>query len=384
MIYLDHAATSWPKPTGVMEAMAACLNDYGANPGRGSHAMASRASQEIQQARLRLAKLFKVRDPRNIIFTSNTTEALNLGLKGFLKPGDHVITTSIEHNSIRRPLEYLKKRRGIEVTYLENETDGSLQIEKFKAAIKTNTVLVAISHASNLLGTLQPVKEIGEYLKGTNIRLLVDAAQTAGIIPIDVSEMNVHMLALPGHKGLMGPQGTGALYIDPNIELEPLVHGGTGSFSEQVDQPKERPYRYESGTPNTVGIAGWNAALAFIEKVGVDTIFEHEKKLLAQLYNGLMDIQGIITYGHADIAQRVGVVPFNVTGYDPNEVSMVLDMQYGIAVRSGYHCTPLAHGTAGTSTYGAVRASIGYATTEKDIGVFLMAIQEIASAVRQE
>lgn len=384
MIYLDHAATSWPKPSGVTEAMVECVEQYGANPGRGSHQMAARASQVIGETRQRLAKMFGIRDPKDIIFTGNTTESLNLALKGFLNEGDHVITSTIEHNSIRRPLEHLSRHGGVEVTYINNEADGRLPMEKLKEAVRSETKLIAISHASNLLGTIQPIQEIGEWIQGTDIKLLVDGAQTAGILPIDVKRYNIHLLAVPGHKGLMGPQGTGALYVDPSIELKPLLHGGTGSFSERVDQPTERPYRYESGTPNTPGIAGWNAALLYIEKVGIDVILKHEKAMIEQLYQGLTTIHKVEVYGPRDIEQRVGSVAFNIKGYDPNEVSMILDLQYGIAVRAGYHCTPLAHSTTGTDGYGAVRVSVGYTTTEKEIHAFLTAIRDMAQSVSDQ
>lgn len=256
LIYLDHAATSWPKPPAVTEAVVNAMLNDAANPGRGSHAMAVRASRILFETRKQLAKLFNIKNPNDIAFTSNTTMSLNMAIKGWLKPGDHVIATSVEHNSVRRPLYYLEQTIGIEVTYVESDERGNINIDDVASAIRSNTTLAIVNHSSNLLGTIMPVADIAELTRKHGIKLLVDAAQSAGILPIDVRTMGIHMLAFPGHKGLLGPQGTGGLYIDPELDLVPLLHGGTGSQSEAVEQPQVRPDRYEAGTQNTPGLAG--------------------------------------------------------------------------------------------------------------------------------
>jgi cysteine desulfurase family protein len=381
VIYFDNAATSWPKPSQVFEAMKECLDEYGANPGRGGHKMAIRADRVLFEARKNLSKLFHIPNPNDLFFFMNTSGALNQAMKGFLQPGDHVITTSIEHNSVRRPLEFLKKSVGIEVTYLENQLDGSIDLIQLQNKIKGNTKLIVSTHASNLLGTIMPIGEIGRIAKEYNCRFLVDAAQTAGIIPIDVQAMNIDMLAFPGHKALYGPQGTAGLYVNPNLDLIPLIHGGTGSHSEEIEQPSTRPDRYESGTPNTVGIAGLNAAVKYILNTGLEQIHSKEQKLVGQMIEGLLSIPGVIVYGKHSIENRVGVVAFNVDGIDASEIAFILDQQYGIAVRSGFHCTPLGHITAGTTIYGSIRASVSYFTTTRDIEYLIKAISEIAEAM---
>lgn len=377
MIYLDNAATSWPKPPQVAEAMAKCMNESAANPGRGGHQMAVQASRILFQTRVQLAKLFHIRNANDIAFTANTTEALNLAIKGYVKPGMHVISTTVEHNSIRRPLEYLARKQGVEVTYLQTDREGRIRLVDLEKAIRPHTALVAVTHSSNLLGTIQPVAEIGAICKRKGIRFLVDAAQTAGILPVDVEAMNIDLLAFPGHKGLLGPQGTGGLYIHPGIDLEPLHHGGTGSQSEAVDQPQVRPDRYESGTQNTPGIAGLGEGVKFILNEGVDTIHAKECKLVRRMMEGLMGIEGVELLGPEIGEDRTGIVSFRLTGADPSEVAFILDQSFQIAVRAGYHCTPLAHQSAGTAETGAVRASVGYFSTDADVDALIGAVNEI-------
>lgn len=377
MIYLDNAATSWPKPHQVTEAMVKCMNESAANPGRGGHQMAVQASRILFQTRVQLAKLFHIRNANDIVFTANTTEALNLAIKGYVKPGDHVISTSVEHNSVRRPLEFLARKWGVEVTYLQTDRMGRVSLDELEKEIRPHTTLVAVSHSSNLLGTIQPVAEIGELCKKKGIRLLVDAAQTAGILPIDVEMMNIDLLAFPGHKGLLGPQGTGGLYIHPEVELEPLHHGGTGSQSEAVDQPQVRPDRYESGTQNTPGIAGLGEGVRFVLQEGVHNIHAKEIMLTRRMMEGLMGIEGLELLGPEIGEDRTGIVSFRLEGTDPSEVAFILDQSFQIAVRAGYHCTPLAHHSAGTTDTGAVRASVGYFSTEADVDALVGAVKEI-------
>ena len=383
LIYLDNAATSWPKPPSVAEAMIRCLNEAAANPGRGSHAMAVKASRVLFEARKKLARLFNIANPNDIAFTLNTTHALNLAIQGWLRPGDHVITTSVEHNSIRRPLEAMRRTRGVDITYIPADSEGQIDLNRVEAAIRDRTTLIAVTHASNLLGSVLPVRELGALARAKGAKLLVDAAQSAGAMPIDVEAMNIDMLAFPGHKGLMGPQGTGGLYVHPDIDLEPLMYGGTGSHSELADQPAVRPDRYEAGTMNTVGIAGLSAGVQFVLDETVEKIGNKEKHLTDKLLRGLLNIPGVRVLGPAPGKPRAAVVSFVLEGADPSETAFILDQHYGIAVRSGFHCTPLGHETAGTTGTGAVRASPGYFTTDKEIESFIRAIEEIAVAFRK-
>jgi len=374
--YLDHAATSWPKPDEVVEAVTAAMKNDSANPGRGSHAMAVRASRILFKGRMQLAKLLNVNNPNDIVFTHNTTMGLNMAIKGFVKAGDHVIASSVEHNSVRRPL-YDLEQKGVEVTYIDADEKGFFNLNQLEAAMKANTTLVAVNHSSNLLGTIMPIAEISEIVHKHGAKLLVDGAQSVGIIPVDVVKLGIDMLAFPGHKGLLGPQGTGGLYIAPDIDLEPLMQGGTGSQSEAPHQPLIRPDRYEAGTQNTAGIAGLTAGVEYISRIGIDKIYEHEWKLSQRLLSGLMDVEGVVCLG-PDIGQpRTGIVSFYIPHIDPSELSFILDQHYQIAVRSGFHCTPTAHMAAGTSERGAVRASVGYNTTDEEVDALVLAVKEI-------
>ncbi|GGH29925.1 aminotransferase class V-fold PLP-dependent enzyme [Paenibacillus segetis] len=379
VIYLDHAATSWPKPPGVGVAMLNTLEGAAASSGRGNHGMALQAGRILYKARTKLAKLFNIPNPNDIAFTSNTTTALNLAIKGYLKPGDHVIATMIEHNSVRRPLEYLKRTQGISVDYVAVNEQGELDLEVVEQTFKPQTRMMICSHSSNLLGSILPVEKLSEIAHNHGVVFLVDAAQTAGVYPVDVQEMGIDMLAFPGHKGLLGPQGTGGLYIHPSLELEPLLHGGTGSQSEELEQPSVRPDRYEAGTANTVGIAGLAAGVEFVLNQGVSSIYQHEWELTQALMEGLGDIPNVILLGPNRGKPRTGIVSFNLENRDAAEIAFILDKQYNIAVRAGYHCTPLGHQSAGTSMGGAVRVSVGYDTTYEEIGSLISAIRLIAT-----
>jgi len=378
VVYLDNAATSWPKPPGVLEAMTECLVKYGANPGRGSHGIALQAGRVMLEARQSLARLFRAGNPNDIVFTLNTTHALNIAIQGSLRPGDHAIATAIEHNSIRRPLEAMRRLRGVEVTYIPTDEAGRIDLNDLKAAIRPNTRLVAVTHSSNLLGTVLPVGDIGVLTRRRGILLLVDAAQTAGALDIDVEAMNIDLLAFPGHKGLMGPLGTGGLYIRPGIALEPLMYGGTGSRSEEPAQPEVRPDKYEAGSPNTVGIAGLAAGVKFVLDRTVRAIAAKERALTRRLMDALRDIPGVRMLGPGPEEERTAIVSFLLEGIDPAETAFLLDREYGIAVRAGYHCTPLAHERAGTLGSGAVRASPGYFNSEKDIDALVAAVEALA------
>ncbi|AMA71465.1 MULTISPECIES: aminotransferase class V-fold PLP-dependent enzyme [Aneurinibacillus] len=379
MIYLDNAASTWPKPKEVSQAVAECIEEYAANPGRGGHKLSMKASKTVYQARVKLAKLFNIKNPNDIFFTLNATQALNQAIKGFIRQGDHVVTTSLEHNSVRRPLEFLRKEVGVEITYIKPE-NYMFSLETIRAAIRENTKLIVVSHASNLLGTIAPVKEIGRIAREAGVRYLVDASQTAGILPIDVEDMYIDMLAFPGHKGLYGPQGTGGLYVHSSIALTPLLHGGTGSHSEDIDQPMTRPDRYESGTLNTPGIAGLAAGVEFVLQTGIESIRRKEWWLTRLLLEKLEDMEGVTVFGPDKDTERVGVVPFMLEGVDASELAYILDQEYNIAVRAGFHCTPLAHETVGTLTTGAVRASFGYFNKQEDVEALVVALREIREA----
>ncbi|MNW32909.1 Cysteine desulfurase [compost metagenome] len=377
VIYLDHAATSWPKAPGVADAMVEILNGPSASAGRGNHGMALQAGRTMFTTRTRLAKLFRISNPNDIAFTSNTTEALNLAIKGYVKPGDHVIATMVEHNSVRRPLEFLKRTNGISVDYLPISEQGDISLEELEKTFRPQTKLVVCSHSSNLLGSILPIAEISKLAHAHGAVVLLDAAQTAGLYPIDVGSMGIDMLAFPGHKGLLGPQGTGGLYISPKLDLEPLLHGGTGSQSEEPEQPLVRPDRYEAGTSNTVGVAGLGAAVKYVMEQGVERIYEHEWNLTQTIMRELKGIPGISLLGPNIGQPRTGLVSFNAQGHDAAEMAFNLDRDFGIAVRAGYHCTPLGHKTAGTSSGGAVRASVGHTTTEEEIEALITAVRLI-------
>ena len=377
LLYLDHAATSWPKPPEVAKAMMDALNLSGANAGRGNHALAIGAGRVLVRARMELAGLFAINNAQDIAFTHNTTVALNMAIKGSLERGDHVISTMTEHNSVRRPLEYLRRTMGISVDYIQVNGEGQLNLKQLQQAFKPNTKMVICSHSSNLLGSILPVGEIGGIAKTNGAIFLVDAAQSAGSLDIDVGAMNIDLLAFPGHKGLLGPQGTGGLYISPKLDLEPLILGGTGSQSENSEQPTVRPDRYEAGTQNTVGIAGLMAGVQKVKSIGVGQIHEREFALTQLLMEGLVDIPGIRLLGPSLGSARTGIVSFVIEGQESAQIAHRLDRDYQIAVRAGLHCTPLAHQVVETLESGAVRASVGVSSTKEDVNRMLLAMHEM-------
>lgn len=379
MIYLDNAASSWPKPPGVAQAVYDAIMHHGANPGRGSHQMAVQAGRICFEARKQVAQLLGVTNPNDIVFTSNTTSALNLAIQGVLSDGDHVICTHVEHNSVRRPLEMLRRNRQVEVSYAETSESGELKPEQIESLIRPNTKLIVCNHSSNLLGSVLPIDQIGEIARKHKIIFLVDAAQTIGVIPINVQQLPVDMLAFPGHKSLLGPQGTGGLYIRPGLEVKPLLYGGTGSQSEAIDQPNVRPDRFESGTPNTPGLAGLIEGVKYVIEQGPEQIYQHEWELTQLTMEKLSEIKGIRLLGPPIGAERTGIVSFTLKGIDSSEISFILDRHYNIAVRSGYHCTPLAHTVAATVEQGAVRASFGCFNTLQDAEALIQAVKEIDS-----
>jgi len=377
MIYLDNAATSYPKPQEVIEAINDCINRCGANPGRGTYSMAMNSARVLYSTRERLAKLFNVSDSKNIIFTANATLALNMAIKGVVKEGDHVITTMVEHNSVLRPLTWLKEHLNIEVTKVDCFNDGRLDIEMLRSSIKENTALIAVNHASNIIGGILPIDEISTIAKEKQIPILVDAAQTAGHHHIDVEKTEIDLLVFAGHKSLLGPQGTGGLYISPNIELEELIQGGTGSQSRDP-QPRNRPERYEAGTPNTSGIAGLGAGVEVIMNEGLEAVRKREKALIDRLIDGLMAIPDITVYGPKPKEDRVPLVAVNLVGMTCHMLAHTLDKAFDISARGGLHCAPDAHKVMGTEETGTLRFSVGFFNTEKEIDDTIMAMEKIA------
>lgn len=375
MIYLDNAATSFPKPSKVYDEVLNCMKNYAANPGRASHAMALKASSKIMDTRQHISKIFNISNPLNIIFTSNATEGLNIGIKGMLKRGNHVISTVIEHNSVLRPLNYLSKK-GVQVTLLGVDENGYINIGDLKKEIRKNTKAFVINHSSNVLGTIQDISVIGNIARKSEIIFILDASQSAGTIPIDVEINNIDILAFPGHKGLLGPQGTGGLYVRDGINLDSFKQGGTGSNSNSMNQPDFLPDKFESGTLNTPGIAGLCEGLKFIEKTGIDNIKKHEESLIEYLLSELKKLSYVKIYGPNSHHNRSAVVSINIENMDSSQVGYLLNKK-DIAVRTGYHCTPLIHGIIGTNKSGTVRISPGYFSTHQDIESIIKAIKEI-------
>ncbi|HHT9129925.1 MAG TPA: aminotransferase class V-fold PLP-dependent enzyme [Candidatus Brocadiaceae bacterium] len=378
MIYLDNAATTFPKPEIVYKTMDTFYRTFGANPGRSGHKMAVAAEKEIEDTRATIARLFGIKDSRRLIITFNATDAINMGIKGLLKPGDHAVTTYLEHNAVSRALHGLEKRNIITVTKVRNSPEGFIDPDDVKNAVTSRTRLIVMAHAPNVLGTIQPIREIGKIARENNVVFMVDAAQTAGVCEIDVDKLYIDMLAFTGHKGPLGPTGTGGLYVGERLTLEPWREGGTGFEPTSLSQPEELPFKLESGTPNTVGIAGLRAGVEYILSKGINTIRAHEQKLINKLINVLKHDNRFILYGTTDISKKVGILSINVKGYKPAEVGAILDQTFDIAVRPGLHCAPFAHQMMGTFPDGTVRISTGYFNTEKDIDQLIIALHKIA------
>jgi cysteine desulfurase/selenocysteine lyase len=383
MIYFDNAATSWPKPPGVVEAMAHFMEHVGANPGRSGHRLSAEAGRMVHEARELVATLFHVADPLRVVFGANATEALNQALQGYLRPGDHVVTTSMEHNSVMRPLRALaalQEGRAIELTTVPCSAEGFLKAEDLEAALRPNTAIVVLNHASNVCGSLLPVRKAGIIARRRGCLLLVDAAQTAGTYPLDIEADRIDLLAFSGHKGLGGPMGTGGLVIGERVALDrlsPLKRGGTGSRSELEEQPDFLPDMFESGTVNAVGLAGLAAGVRWILDRGVDAIRQHEMALTQQLISGLEDIPRVTVYGGLDPARQTATVSFNACGMEPSDVGMRLDDEHEIMCRVGLHCAPAAHKTLGTFPSGTVRFAPGPFSTAEDVGRAVQAVREI-------
>jgi cysteine desulfurase/selenocysteine lyase len=380
VVYLDNAATSWPKPPEVREAMVKFMEEAGGNPGRSGHLLSIEAARIIYEAREALSVLFHVKDPSRIIFTLNATESINLVLKGLLKPGDHVMTSSMEHNSVMRPLRDLETK-GIALSVIPCTREGRLDPGRVERGIRSNTKMIVLNHASNVTGTLLPIKEVGWIAKKHRLLFLVDAAQTAGAYPIYMEEDGADLLAFTGHKSLYGPQGTGGLIIGKWVnekEIAPLKQGGTGSRSEFEEQPDFLPDRFESGTPNGVGIAGLLAGVRFVLGKGIDQIRQNESRLMDNLKGGLEQIPGLELYGPENSTDRIATLSFNLSGISSSDVAFGLDKGFGILCRSGLHCAPLAHRTIGTFPEGTVRFGLSLFNTEDEIEAAVRAVSCIA------
>ena len=375
MIYFDNAATAFHKPKEVEEAVINAFHNIG-NSGRGAHDPTLNASRLIYDTREKLARLFGVIDPARIAFTSNGTEALNIAIQGLILPNDHVITTVCEHNSVLRPL-YLMEKYGSEVTYMKSDAYGRLNYDDLERSLKGNTKAVVITHASNLTGNVTDIKKISEVIKKHGILLIVDASQTAGTIPIDVERMGIDVLCFTGHKGLMGPQGTGGIYIREGVQVRPFKVGGSGMHSFDKEHPDAMPTALEAGTLNGHGIAGLNAALSFIEKVGIHDIHSKEAALANHFVKGVRDIGAVKLYGDMTADVRAAIVALNIRDMDSAAVSDILWEDYEICVRAGAHCAPLMHKALGTKEQGAVRFSFSYFNTEEEVNQAIRAIKEI-------
>jgi len=375
MIYLDNAATSFPKPKETVEYANNFILNIGGNPGRSGHTLSTEAARIIFETRERLTTFINGKDSKRLLFTQNGTESLNLAILGLFKEKDHVITTSMEHNSVMRPLTFLEKEKGVEVSIARCSKQGRLDIKEIKRLIQKNTKAVIINHGSNVIGNIQPVEEIKDTVR--DIILIVDACQTIGAYPIDIERDNIDILCFSCHKSLYSIQGLGAIYIRDGIELKPLKFGGTGSKSEFTEQPDFLPDKYESGTPNTPGIASLLGGLTFIEKTGLENIIKKKMVLREMIIKGLSVINGITVYGNPDGKENVPVISFNMKGKLPSEVGYELNKK-GIYVRVGLHCSPLAHKTIGTFPEGTVRVAPGYFTGEEEVVKFLEVLREIA------
>lgn len=381
MIYLDNAATTLKKPESVIEAVASAMRSMG-NSSRGTHEVSLGTSRTIFDTRIKLAEFFGADDPENVVFTCNSTEALNIAIRGTLSEGDHVITSVLEHNSVLRPLYLMAKEKGVSLSFMSSDSKGSIDPEELRELVRPETKAVVITHASNLTGNMTDIRSITELAHECGLLTIVDASQTAGSKKIDVKEMGIDILCFTGHKALMGPQGTGGMIIGKDVDVRPFKVGGTGVKSYLTSQPEEYPTRLEAGTMNGHGIAGLNAALDFISSVGIDEIDRKEQELMNRFRDGVINIPGVKIYGDFD-APRTAIVCLNIGDCGSGQVSDVLAVDYGIATRPGAHCAPLMHKALGTVSQGAVRFSFSYFNTLEEVDQAVKAVEEIAEELRK-
>jgi cysteine desulfurase family protein len=381
-IYLDNAATSFPKPESVYRAADHALRNLGGSPGRGSHRMALDAGRQLLDTRESVAEVFGIRNSARVVFTANATEAINLALFGLLNPGDRVVTSTMEHNAVVRPLHALQAR-GVQVVKVPPGPDGRLHPANVREAVMDDlqaTRMVVLTHASNVSGSIQPVEDLGPWCRNQGVLLLVDAAQTAGYLPIDVESMGIDLLAAPGHKHLMGPPGCGLLYVREGLQPAPLIYGGSGADSSSPLAPEHLPERLESGTANLPALAGLHAGITFLRETGLHNVRRHKTELLAHLLDGLRSLPGIRLYGPSDPAMLAGVLSFNLAGRDPAEIAYWLDTEHAICVRAGLHCAPDAHRSLGTFPRGTLRVSPGYFSRHEDLQVLLHTLSALTKS----
>lgn len=376
-LYFDNAATSWPKPEPVYRAAEKQMRLACGNPGRSGHTRTLEADRLIYRTREALAALFNISDPARIIFALNATDALNIALKGFLKKGDHVLFTAMEHNSVLRPLARLRSDGLITTTMIPCSGEGFPDLFFLEKAFRPETSLVVINHASNVTGTIAPLEEMIASAHSRGVKVLVDAAQTAGTMPIDITNLEIDMLAFTGHKGLLGPTGTGGLYVSPELDLKPLREGGTGSQSEMDSHPASMPERLEAGTLNSAGLAGLLEGVNFIKETGLETIRAHEERLRAYLFDKLHELPGVSLYGPIEAEKSACIISFTIEETDSGEIGYILENSYGILCRTGLHCAPLAHQAIGTFPRGTVRLSPGYFNSCEDLDLLSGAVKDI-------
>ena len=376
MIYMDNAATTLHKPDAVKAAVLAAFETMG-NAGRGASEPALDASRVIYGTREKLARFFNAESASRIVFTANSTESLNIAIKGLFCPGDHVITTVLEHNSVLRPL-YECREHGVELSILGCDEKGNISYDEMESAVKEHTKAIVCTHASNLTGNMIDLKKAGEIARKHGLIFVVDASQTAGVWPVDVQNTGIDVLCFTGHKGLMGPQGTGGMYVRTGVEIRPLLSGGSGIDTYNPHHPSQMPTALEAGTLNGHGIAGLGAAVSFLEETGLDVIREKEQSLMRRFYEGISCIPGVKVYGDFDTRERAAIVSFNIGDYDSSEVSDELNVEYGIVTRPGAHCAPLMHKALGTVEQGAVRFSFSYYNTEEEVDAAIRAVRELA------
>lgn len=376
LIYLDHAATTRRKPQVVVDAVTQALCSMG-NAGRGVHEVSLDASRMIYETRAKVAELFGAEHPRQIVFTANATEGLNIAIKGILQPGDHVITTCLEHNSVLRPL-YEMEERGVRLTIINSDEQGCMEYDELEQSICSETKAIICTHGSNLTGNLIDIQKVGEIAARHNILFVVDASQTAGIFPIDVRKMKIDILCFTGHKGLLGPQGTGGMYVREGVMVKPLLSGGSGVQTYSRRHPSEMPTALEAGTLNAHGLAGLKAAVEYLQETGIDRIRTEEQKLMWHFYHNVKEIPGVKIYGDFQQKERCAIVSLNIRDYDSSLVGDVLAQDYGILTRTGGHCAPLMHQALGTVEQGAVRFSFSHFNTMEEIEKAIEAIREIA------
>lgn len=378
MIYLDNAATSFPKPREVLDGMVESYCRLGVSPGRGGYDLATEAEEVVARTRLQVARFFGAPDPNRVVFASNATDALNLALLGMLDPGDHVVSTRLEHNSVLRPLFHLRQLGCIDYDLVPFDGRGFVDPDRLAGALRSNTRLVVLSHASNVLGTVQPVAEVGRICASRSVPLLIDTAQSAGQIPIDMTAWHVSAVAFTGHKALMGPSGIGGLVCSPDLQIRSTRFGGTGLESRSPVHTQTFPHRLEAGTLNLLGIIGLSLGIDFLQRAGIADIRQREMSLVRRLHEGLAQIEGVTLYTRTSDERRVPLLLCNVGGMSPSDVGTILDGDYGIAVRTGLHCAPLVHADLGTDPRGAVRFSIGFFNGEKDVDAAVAAMADIS------